>query len=345
MERIDPLSPEEGVRITVSGDSPRRVRVLVTIDTEEDDWGSYVSSGTSVSNVEHLLELRGIWERFGVRPTYFVNFPVLAEEASADVMGVLASETDCEMAAHCHPWNTPPFVDDRDKLQTMMNNLSDEENAQKLAMLTDLFQERFHHRPISFRAGRWGFGPSVARPLSGLGYSVDASVSPFVDWSATGGPDYSRAAQAPYRFDPDDPLVPSRNGSLVEIPTSIGFLWGSQRISASIRTSMERSAVAPFKVVGLMDRLGALARRWLSPETSTEKELLRLAGALVRSGQRVLDLTFHSSSLLPGATPFVGDRAQQERMIRRMEAFLEFCAREGFEFATVSEAADGVRSA
>ena len=49
------------------------VTVTVSIDTEEDDWGSYVRGGTSTANIESLMELQDLFDRWGARPTYLVN--------------------------------------------------------------------------------------------------------------------------------------------------------------------------------------------------------------------------------------------------------------------------------
>jgi hypothetical protein len=224
----------------------------------------------------------------------------------------------------------------------MMSRLPKEENYAKLTVLTNLFEELFESRPRSFRAGRWGFGASVAHPLHELGYETDLSVSPFTDWTRIGGPDYSRAPRGPYRFDPEDPLLPRGKGALVEIPTSVGFLWGPQGRSSAVRGALERSPLAHLKMVGLLDSMGLFARRWISPEVSTKREMIRLAKTLVRSGLRVLDLTFHSSSLLPGCTPFVRNDVDRERFVVRIEKFLEFCARQGFLFSTAHEVAEAV---
>jgi len=319
------------------------VRVLVTIDTEEDDWGTYRTQGNSVANIALLPELVPLWERFGVRPTYFVNYPPMVSPEASDVLRSLARDTRCEMGVHCHPWNTPPLREVVGRPPTMMNGLSDEENFAKLSVLTSLFEERFGSRPRSFRAGRWGFGATVARPLHRLGYQVDSSVSPLLDWSRSGGPDYSQAADAPYCFDPDEPFVPVKGGALVELPASIGFLWGPRGSSATLRAALEGSFLARYRVVGLLDSIGLFARRWLSPETTRDGEMARLARRLVGSGATVLDLTFHSSALLPGATPFVRSEADREKFVKRIETFLQFCVRKGFSFSTASEVAGAFR--
>lgn len=319
------------------------VRVMVTIDTEEDDWGSYRPRGASVKNIRLLPELLDLWDRYGARPTYFVNYPPMASLEASEVLRSLAVTDRSEMGVHCHPWNTPPLGEDGAAAVTMMSRLSDESNHAKLSVLTDRFVEIFQVRPRSFRAGRWGFGPSVARPLHRLGYRADFSVSPFTDWTPIGGPDYSRALQGPYRFDPEHPFLAREDGGLVEVPTSVGYLRGPQGRSASARRWLEGSFLARFKVVGLLDSVGVFARRWISPETSSPGEMTRLARTLTRSGLRVLDLTFHSPSLLPGSTPFVKSSVDKTRLLVSIEKFLEFCSRRGFLFSTASEVAAEVR--
>jgi len=313
------------------------VRVLVSIDTEEDDWAKYELRGSPVENIELLPEFQSLWDRYGARPTYFVNYPPLESDRAASVLAELSRDTSCEMALHCHPWNTPPQEETEGRPETMMYRLSREENRQKLDTLARLYRERLQADPVSFRAGRWGFGPSVAGALMDLGVRVDSSVSPFVDWTSFGGPDFSGAPQRPYRFHPDRPLSPALDGPMVEVPTSVGYLRGNQALAASVRAWLEKSAVRHLKVVGVLDVTGMLARRWLSPEISTDREMIQLARALVSSGARILDLTFHSSSLLPGATPFVRSQREKEEFVARIEAFLEFCADEGFQFATVGQ--------
>ena len=319
------------------------VRVMVTIDTEEDDWGSYRPTGASVENIGRLEELTELWDRFGARPTYFVNYPPMVSPEASKILRTLAALTDCEMGVHCHPWNTPPLAEGSGEVSSMMNRLSEGENEAKLSVLTRRVTDLFRCPPRVFRAGRWGFGPSVAPPLHRLGYEGDFSVSPYMDWSGIDGPDYSEASPVPYRFDPSNPFVPRSDGPLVEVPTSVGYLRGPQGFSGRARRALERSVLARWKVVGVLDTLGLLARRWLSPETTSGGEMVRLAATLTRSGFRVLDLTFHSSTLHPGLTPFVKTESDRQRFLARIEKFLEYCSGRGYRFSTAGEVVAAVR--
>ena len=313
-----------------------QVTVAITIDTEEDDWGSYTEHGASVGNIAHLPELQELFDTWGAHPTYMVNRPPLMHRDSVDVLGALASNGRVEIGAHCHPWNTPPFGDEGAH-RSMMCLFSESENRAKIQEIRRCLHAELGVDPHAFKAGRWGFGPTVAGPLADAGFEIDCSVTPFLDWSSLGGPDYSNAPHQPYRFRANEPFRPDPAGRLLELPTTIGFLRGDHRRRATVRRWLERSQFRRLKVVGILDRCGLLSRRWLSPEMSSGETMIRLAEACVSSGQSFLHLTFHSCTLLPGATPFVRDKQDRTRFLRSVSQFLSYCSSSGFTFRTLSE--------
>jgi len=313
-----------------------RVIVAVTIDTEEDDWGRFEETGATTRNIAHLPELQELFDHWGARPTYLVNRPPLLDAAAVEVLGKLAQRTSVEIGAHCHPWNTPPSSGNGAN-RSMMASLSDEQNGAKIREVGNRLLAELGIRPSAFRAGRWGFGASVARPLIAQGYSIDTSVTPFMDWRSMGGPDYTEAPSVPYRFLPDEPLQPSELGQLIELPATVGFLRPGFRMSARIRQRLEAGPITRRTCVGPLDRLGLFARRWLSPENASADTMIRLAEACVAEGQTYLQATLHSCALLPGATPFVRDQHDRRDFLLRLNTFLGHCWSAGFEFLTLSE--------
>lgn len=309
--------------------------VTVTVDTEEDQWGSYAYEDASTHNIQHLTELQDLFDRHRARPTYLVNRPPLLDHESTAVLGELSERSSVEIGAHCHPWNTPPATG---LGFTMMSGLSEESNGAMIREITTRIERELGTMPRSFRAGRWGFGPTVSRALASEGFQIDCSVSPFIDWTSIGGPDFGAAPHQPYRFDPDDPLQPHSAGSMLELPTTVGFLRGDARAAQRDRRWLEESILARFGAVGLVDRAGMLARRWLSPETSTSQQMIQVAAAAQRSGDRYISMAFHSCTLLSGATPFVPDDHERGRFLRRCDEFLAYCVSAGFTFRTLSEA-------
>lgn len=316
-----------------------RVRVVVSIDTEEDNWGSWDREGATVANISHLVELQECFDKWGVRPTYLVNRPPLIDATAVEVLGSIAQTGRAEIGLHCHPWNTPPHTGSGAS-NSMMCNLTVEENRGKIAEVHRCIVSELGVVPTSFRAGRWGFGPSVGKALAAEGVHIDCSVSPFIDWTHAGGPDYSEAELEPYRFNPESPLDADPAGSMVEVPTTIGFLHGNHTRLSALRHKLERSIAARLKLVGLIDLSGLMTRRWLSPEKSSLNEMIALSNAVLSSGARVLQMTLHSCTLLPGATPFVSDDWDRKAFLERVDEYLRYCHASEFEFATVSEVAE-----
>jgi hypothetical protein len=77
--------------------------------------------------------------------------------------------------------------------------------------------------------------------------------------------------------------------------------------------------------------VGILRKIWLSPENSTGEEMICLARAMRRKGARVLNLFFHSPTLLPGLTPFVKSKPEADEFLERIRKFLRFAIEAGVE--------------
>jgi hypothetical protein len=311
--------------------------ITVAIDTEEDNWGAYQETRPTTRNISHLIELQELFDRWGARPTYFVNRPPLISGEALAVLGTLAERDDVEIGGHCHPWNTPPMS--AGNVATMMCNLGFEQNQAKIRDITTRITSELGTRPTTFRSGRWGMGPTVARALAAEGYRIDCSVTPLLDWTATGGPDFSNAPRQPYRFEPADPLTPVPDGSMIEMPATIGFLRGDQQKMAALRHALTRTVLRHSKVLGLLDRAGILCRRPLSPEGASADEMIRLTNRLADASQPVIGITFHSCTLLPGATPYVRSDAERAAFLSRLSLVLDHCRSAGYTFMTMREAA------
>jgi hypothetical protein len=310
--------------------------VTVSIDTEEDDWGRYDEIRPSTKNILLLPELQDLFDRWGVRATYFVNRPPLVNPAAAAVVASLAQRDDLEIGGHCHPWNTPPIEYDA---PSMMSALTFEQNLAKVREVTERIRSELDVRPASFRCGRWALGPTVSRALHEAGYTVDSSVTPLLDWTAAGGPDFTEAPRRPYRFAPHSPLRPAPDGSMVEVPATVGFLRGDQVRQASFRRRLAAGPLRRLRLLGLLDRVGVLQRRRLSPEGATAEEMVRLTEALAATGEPVIGITFHSCTLLPGATPYVRSEVERVGFLRRLDIVLRHCHQQGYPFMTIGEAA------
>lgn len=314
------------------------VKVFITIDAEEDDWGVFTPDRHSVVNISELPMLQGLFDKYGAIPTYLITWPVASHRSSRKIIRSLVDSNRCEIGTHCHPWNTPPYEEKLGKGHSMMCNLPSELLTAKMAHLHELIVDELKVTPICFRAGRWGFGNAVAKCIHNLGYKVDTSICPFVDWSAEGGPDFTGASTFSYRFDPDDILTRKAAGSMLEVPPTIGFYQRNFKLCHSVRTKILNGPFSNYHILGVLDRLRVLNFRWLSPELSNGSEMVHLAKRFVRSGHRFLNMSFHSTSLVPAKGPFVCNTEQLSDFLARIESFLMFARNQGFTFAPLRDA-------
>src|SRR5438094_3380343 len=126
------------------------VTLVVSIDTEEDNWVP-TRSGTTVENVRELVRLDRCFERLGVRATYFTTYQVGRQATAAAVLREICDRGAAEIGAHLHPWNTPPLDEPFVARNTMLTNLPQRLQVAKLQSLTQALAGSFGERPRVFR--------------------------------------------------------------------------------------------------------------------------------------------------------------------------------------------------
>src|SRR5437879_6503212 len=245
------------------------VLLIVSIDTEEDNWHRSRHDVTT-ENIQELRPLAAFLGRLGVRPTYFTAYQVAVEHGAADVLREVCDGGRGEIAAHLHPWNTPPLTEAFVPRNSMLKNLPAELQLAKLRRLTAALEESFDFAPRAFRAGRYGLGRDTVAALLCCGYRVDSSVTPFVSWEKfDDGPSFVGAPLVPYRLAPDcDVRQPAPDGDLLEIPLSHGFSRGPFPFWDPIRRLFEVAACRWFRAARLAAHAGLLDRITLNPESA-----------------------------------------------------------------------------
>jgi len=315
-------------------------RLIVTVDTEEEGlWGGkYPVSGNTVRNIQQLPLFQRVCDRLGIRPTYLVAAPVVDDDRAAAVLQEFADNDRCEIGTHVHPWCNPPLADFTDSRQSYLCNLPPAMQRAKIEWLTDRIAERFGRRPTSFRAGRYGLADAGAEILSDTGYAADSSVIPFLNYTPEGGPDFSQAPWHAYRVD-GELCRPAQHGGLLEVPVSVGFNRQNFRAAQSAQSFIRRSAaLRRLRLEGLLDRLGLLQQIKFSPEQSTTARMNRLVDRLLEQGAPAVVMMFHSSSLLPGESPYVRTEKDLAAFLGRIEATLVDCVqRRGLSGGTLTE--------
>jgi hypothetical protein len=297
-----------------------RPLLQVVIDTEEEfDWAKpHSRANTSTSAMSRQVLAHGIFERYGIRPTYVIDYPVADRDEGFRPLLELYQAGRCEVGAHLHPWVNPPHSEQVSNRNSYPGNLAPEVEADKLRRLTERIAERFGRRPTVYKAGRYGVGPATTRILADLGYDTDLSVLPGTDLSSSEGPDFVDLDAVPYWFGAEQRLL--------EIPMTVGFLgllhaWAPRLYRRM--TNLPRR-MRKLRLPGIAARLGLVERITLTPEGLTHSDHRRLTDALLARGCKVFTFSYHSPSLEPGHTPYVRSAAELEEFLARFERFFDY---------------------
>src|SRR6266704_716599 len=82
--------------------------LLITIDTEPDLPKRRTPSDGTLNNIPALLQLQR--QIPDVKLTLLVTHSVVTDPSSLRVLERIKRDHDCEIGAHLHPEETPPFV-------------------------------------------------------------------------------------------------------------------------------------------------------------------------------------------------------------------------------------------
>jgi hypothetical protein len=308
------------------------MKLIITIDTEEDNWGSYTPAGYTLENMEYIPRLQELFDRYDIKPTYLITYPVATDDRAIFLLRGILEGGGCEIGTHCHPWNTPPFEEETGRRNSMLCNLPVELQFRKLKNLHEAISRNFSITPLSFRAGRWGYSGEVASNLTRLGYRIDTSITPYTDWTPYHGPDMSRYTPEPYIWTNGD------GNSLLELPATVGFLQRDFAVSNSIFNMSRHPYLRFLRLIGILDRLRIVSKVWFSPEQSSGQQMISLAKRMIKNNYGYLNMVFHSASLKSGLTPFVKSPDDEKRFLKHIEEFLIYSRDIGIKSIKLCEA-------
>jgi hypothetical protein len=314
------------------------MRLIVSIDTEEDNWLPYSQSGYSTENINRIPALQKLLSEFGVRPTYLVTYQVATNLNATAILKEIHQTGECEIGTHCHPWSQPPYEEAHVIQNSMLCNIPAELQARKIEHLHRTIQERFEITPTAFRSGRWGYSPAVASTLRRLDYLVDSSVVAYTDWRDCHGPDFSAIPPVPYRFDPPRVFEHAPGGALLEVPASVGYLQRYENFGHAIFEYIRQSRLRRLRLLGILDRLRFLNKVSLTPEHSSAAQMVDLVKTMRNKGHKLVTMWFHSSTLTPGLTPFVKTERDASAFLENVRQFLGVMKDMNVKTITLSEA-------
>jgi hypothetical protein len=311
-----------------TGGSQREVLLIVSVDTEEDNWRP-ARAGIGVENIREFHRFSRFLDRLGVRATYFTTYQVAICPWAADILREMRDGGGAEIGAHLHPWNTPPVKEELLTRNSMMKNLPVGLQLAKVQHLTTTLEDAFGAAPIAFRAGRFGLGVAGVSALLSCGYQADSSVTPFMNWQATDdGPTFVGAPVDAYRIgERGEITVPECGGPLLEIPLTCGYTRFSSTRWRTLHRVLGAWPSRAAHVAGVLDRLGWAKFVMLSPEGASVRDMLALSRGALEGGVRHLQLFLHSPSLRPGLTPWTSTATEVERLYGSIAAYVDGLSR------------------
>ena len=313
-----PMIERQQIRL---GRECRPILVVVIHTEEEFDWDKpHDRNATSVAHMRHIDRAQRLFDQFWIVPNYVVDYPIASQ---AEAFGPLRTYADAGRAligAHLHPWVSPPHEEEVNARNSYPGNQPRALEHEKLRVLTDRIAAAFGTRPVTYLAGRYGFGPNTGEILEALGYEVDISAAASIDYSADGGPDYSGCTSDHYWF--------GRSRRLLGLPGSGGYVGWLRAGGTPLYRRLTRPWLRRARVSGIVARLRLLERIRLSPEDYTEPEMRRLTGALLADGVSVFVFSFHSPSVMPGGTPYVRSDIELARFLEKCRRYFDYFLRD-----------------
>jgi len=292
--------------------------LIIIIDTEEEfNWNEpFNRKNISVKNIAHQQKAQKIFAKYGIKPTYVIDYPVASQPEGIQPLKELYDNKLCDIGAHLHPWVTPPFTEDVNNHNSFPGNLSYEQEYEKLKTLTDTITENFGFKPSIYKAGRYGVGVNTTKILQKLGYSIDCSVVPNSDFSTTEGASFSNIKNCqPYPF---------ANGKILEVPLTVDYVGHLAKAGTPFYKIIQQDSLIKLKIPGILSRLGLFERIRLSPEGQNITELKQLTLSMLKQKQKVFCLTYHSSSLMIGGSPYVNSEKELAAFLDTVDQYLDF---------------------
>ena len=320
---------------------------VVTIDTEADNQWDH-GAPLVTRNVGFWEPFQAVCDKNGIAPTYLITSEIAADPAAQALLREWDQSGRAEVGAHLHAWTTAPFADTpgltyNDSQHAFLTELSDQLVVDKLHNLTHEIEEHVGIRPVSFRAGRFGFDLRVARVLGELGYKVDSSVTPLTEWSAheglrgrSGGPDFRSAGLKPFL------LQGSGSPGVLEIPVTIVSTYSLLRRFPSLLPAYQTLPVRAVRKLFLR-RWMCPQPVWLRPTPEFSQSDLRDAWHVAEEqGAPVAIMMFHSSELMPGGSPYRATQASVDELLRLLDDFFRYVREHRGEPVTLGAAASAL---
>ncbi len=284
--------------------------VSIVVDVEEEGLfsGCYPREVT-VDNVAHLPKLAPITDECAIPLTLVCSHPVFVNTESCRILEQMRHKYNAEIGVHLHYWCTPPYSEHELSSAAMCPYVQAKDMPQ------DIMREKFKtifaaakdfcgYDVTTFRMGRWDMSKNFWPVLAENGVQVDSSIRPWQypkQWR-----DHFLAPIQPYKVQIDGKtIIEIPDTSVPLVPTHPVIQRALYHAPALLKHSWHRSIVM-----------------LPSPVHHSLAYMKAAAMVMLARGDKVLNLTWHSTEIAPGATPHLPNQASVDRVIERARLFL-----------------------
>jgi len=319
---------------------------VISVDTEEDYAFIPERYGErSVENVTRLERFQNLLESYSFKPTYLCTYEVVTNKEAGDFLQSELNKGNCEIGSHLHPWLTPPLQDFEKGKNLVASDYVTDILQKKVSYLHNAIKNRFNIDSSSFRAGRWVMNPEQLSILVKLGYKVDTSVAPYVNYSNVSESicvtsDYSSAKSIPYYYTSADTYPdPSGNG-ILEVPVT------SRLFSAGLSMKNYEWALRNIPKFRNMFcwrtlKLGYYSLQWPGLMNSYSK-MIKMLDLKSSTELQVINLAIHSNELSQGYHPLLMEKKSIDLLYDKLNSLFDVLQRKGYQGISLSGFADKV---
>ncbi len=283
---------------------------VITIDTEGDNlWGvSDIRQKIATENAKYLFRFQELCEKYEFVPTYLTNYEMAMDQAMKELGCTGLRKKTLEIGAHEHAWNNPPYYPlirkPAGRGKPFLGEYPRNIIMRKLDYLTKTLEDVFQTEIRSHRGGRWYLDDRIVAILEELGYLVDCTCTPGVDWSTMSG--WS---------------IGSRGTDWSEYDYKVGYY--KNRIRKD-----EHSRLIEVPVTCVAKGKGKPA--WLRPNGHNLDEMLGIVDYLDKIDAEYAEFMIHSSELMPGGSPTFERRGQIECLYEHLEVLFSEFSNKGY---------------
>lgn len=296
---------------------------IITIDTEGDNlWREGCDYPITTQNAFYLTRFQRLCEKYGFIPTWLTNYEMIKDRNFVEAFKPRAISGKCEIGMHLHAWNNPP-VDDSVQIKgsshighPFLIQYPESAMRQKIEYITNLIHKEIGISPTSHRAGRWMINDAYLQILDELGYIVDTTVTPGINWAKIMKNDIA----CDYTNEKRKTSMRYKGTNLLEVPVSI-------RTCHLLNFDFSKGVKWNLKVI---KRFITGKDCWLRPTGNNLNEMKAVVNSALNGIEDYAMFMIHSSELMPEGSPTFKDSDSIEKLYNDLDKLFDYLKQKGF---------------